>query len=429
MALSEVASIEFRQLRMGSPRTAVTTAAILGPHDNEADVAPGVVRGRYASVSAVRNDHGDTLADGAEAAFQSGARRVFVASFGVDEHTNETVAETSNQGTLENSPILEVTTVMSDGDSMDIVYVEGDPHEMDPAEGVAYVNTKTGKVKTGEDGSGDLIVTYTTADTEALKAKLLMNPFAILTLADMPFSAQSLGIWDHWTNWALTNDKRIAYALESGVDPADVEDLVKEDRRHNVTRVAAHYTGDLNCAFAGMLSSYEVHGTMKEQAAPRGVTYTDTYTFDDFGAAVEPLESTWHDLGVNAVYRDFTGEFNISDDLSAEAAGHYKFQSTYSSEVFLKALLKDAVRAARRVSPTGLPYTNVGLQAIESVIFGVLSQAQADGILDEIGEVTMPDLDEIDGSDKQNRVLPNVGASVRYAGQIHFVSATITTSL
>lgn len=437
----------------GVVRAGANQAALIAPLDSNATVSANVVK-RYRRQSDAENDHGEgsDIATGVGAALEAGLPRVFTVASGENSNSpnTETLDTTSGDndadpatgiGSSESFDPLPLTTVTSatasDGSStqdLTIEYTSQDPNSLTPDTDTIIINTKTGDFELDASGLTNAFssvdITYEWHDWDDALDKLDLNSYEYHTYANHDYDAESFGVFDKLLSHASTENKLVAAALSTGISTTDAETLA--DNTSNGDRcflVAAHFTGDLTSAVTADVARRRVNATTKEQQAPRGITYDDSYTQTDYGGEESPASGTFHNFGVNAIYEDPGGTFRYTNDRAVTGlTDFYRFHSTRRSVRFAENRIEEDLLALRRSSGTSIPFTTAGINAVRTAIRGSLSFLRREGIIAE-GIVETPTIDEISDTDRQNRVLDFVDVAIRLAGQIHFVDLDLEVSV
>lgn len=424
----------------GVVRAGANQLALIAPLDGAATVSANVVK-KYRRASDVAVDHGDgsALHTGAKAALANGLPSVFlvgVTESNAVETSGDSAAVTDSDDAdanpLANLPATLVNSVSVDGTSNTIVYVSGDPLvDTVPADTI-HINMKTGawKVGTATSGSGaGVVIDYDYHDWDSAFNQLDLESIEYYVPAGMTFNEQNFGVYDHFVTHAASSNKLVAGAYDSAVAPADVSDVTNAIRSGRLKLLGAHYSGDLVSAFAGAAANRGVNATSKEQLAPAGVTYTDTYTLSDFGAEETPASGTFHFMGANAVFRDRGGSYRISNDRAATGLTDFeRFHSTRRSVRYVDNNLNEDLLALRRGSGTAIPYTAAGFAAIEASINATLRRMRTQGIISD-GGVNMPSIEDMTSTDRLNRVVNGIEVFITLAGQVHMFAIELNVGV
>lgn len=446
MAATETVLISVRTNQAGGTRRGAGQVALLAPLEGGATVSAGIFS-RYLRPEDAVTDFGagTDLAEAVTAALDAGAPVVYAG--GVPILTGSPFTETFGAGssittgtlTAARMPITSITSVTRDGTVItpNIVYTHGDPTLLTPAANAIAINPYSGAFKLGTATTGassGLVVVYASHDWDSAFASLDLKDYEYHAPAGRPFNAANYGLYRKFMTHANTQNKLVAAAFESGVAPEDVDDLVTAFHTLNGGRLkllAAYYTGDLSAAFMGNEASRPVHGTSKEQPAPDGVVYTDTYLPNEFGTEEVPDAADFHGFGANAVYQDRLGVYRITNDRAATALGDFeRFHSTRRSIRRTVQDVEDSLLAARQGNPLAFPYTDAGLLAIKGNIERTLSALADEGVIDrEFNEVRMVPLSLISDADRLNRVVPGVDVFIRLSGQVHLIKINLNVEV
>lgn len=442
MAGTETVVITTKLGAGGADRQGANQLALLAPLGAGASVAANVVK-KYRRVSDAEADHGvgSQLALGVKAALGSGIPFAF--TVGVAQKAGSPFTETFGAGsavqsgtlTAANLPLTEILSVTRDGTAIpaaSISYTHLDPTTQTVAAGKFLVNPKTGKWKGGDltTGAGaGYVIQYQSHDWTAALAKLDLDKYEVHAPAGFPFNAQNYGVYDALLTHAVEENKIIAAALDSGAKPADVSALVGAVRSGRLYLLAAHSGDDVTSAFAAKVAKTPVNGTLKEQKAPEGVSYTDSYLRADFDDEENPATGSFHQMGVNAVFKDRAGTFRISNDRAATGLTDAERFGSYRRSVRrCEVEVEDRLLEVRRRSTDAIPFTEVGLGIIRNTIASALGFLRDEGIIDT-ALIAMPQLADISDGDRANRVVPGIDVSVRLTGQVHLVKLDLNVDV
>lgn len=109
-------------------------------------------------------------------------------------------------------------------------------------------------------------------------------------------------------------------------------------------------------------------------------------------------------------------------------AGSGRFLDITIGIEWLKSIIQDAVLTLI-ANAEKIPFTNVGISQVVSVINGCLARAESVGLLAPGWSTTAPDAADVDLTNKGNRILPDVKFQATLAGAIHKVVVKGTVSL
>lgn len=416
-------------------RQGANQMALIAPHTpSGSEVDPNVVK-KVRLISQAEEFFGPgLLTDGFTAARASGAPFAFLV--GAEETTGATetfgTASVVSQGTLANIPISAITGVTVDTVAKTVAYTHLDPWTQSVAAGTVLVNTDTGKFKSGTATSGSgagIVFTESYTDWDSAFEVLDLEAYEYHSPAGVTLKAQNIGIINKFLAHADEANKMVAVALDSGVAPADVEALVESIRNARLFIIAAYYTGDLTSAVTAHRASRPVNSTAKEQVAPLGVTYNDSYLRTDYDDEESPASGSFHEFGVNAVYRDRSGNYRITNDrASTNITDALRFHSSKRMVRLAEVNLEDELLAARRASDTRIPMSEAGLAVIRSVIEGVLGELRDQNIID-LGVLSMPSIADISADDRAKRIVDQVEVSIRLTGQVHLVKLALNVEV
>jgi hypothetical protein len=398
---------------------------------------------------------GSKLALGAKAAINSGARPIFEVA--ADDLAGSPFTETFGTGgaittgtlTAANLPLTEITAASRDGSNIlaGVKFTSKDPATVSPAPAAAevFINPKTGAFKLGTATTGagaGFVVTYKSHDWQAAFNVLALEDYEILAPAGFQFTAQNFGIYDKFLTEAEDRFKLVCGGLADGVAVTDVGDATANSifdvadigTKPRLNLLAAFYASgdDLTSAWAGDRVADVANGTSKMQPAPEGVTYDDSYLEDDFGAEESPAAGTWHAAGVNAVIKNEFGAFEVTNDRSRTPYTDFqKFWSTTRNIRAVNVRVEGDLINARRRSSVAIPFTQGGMEIIRGVIENSLSSLLGQGLIapEPAPVVIVPNVEEVDATDRANRVVTGVEYTYRLPGQVHLVKIVANVSI
>lgn len=450
MASTETVVITTKTGVGGSARQGANQLALIAPFDAASTVSANVVKKvRRTSEAETYFGAASALAAGAAAALGSGMPYVYMVQAAAKSGSpfSETKGTAGTGGalttgtlTVANMPITAVTACSRDGTNIlaGVKFSHTDLTAITPGAAEIYINPKTGafKLGTATTGSGaGLIITYTSHDWSKAFDVLDLYNYEVVAVANTPLQASSYGVMDKVLAECaeVQNNKIMAASLPSGSTAADHDALLTAMQSAAVGRLtvlaAKGYTGDLGSAWAAMVAKSRVNATAKEQAAPSGVTYTDSYVRTDYGDEESPAAGTFHYYGVNAVFADKTGAYRVSNDRAVAALSNfYRFKGTRRSQRLCETTIEDDILALRRGSDAAIPYTTGGIDSVKTTILSALGYLRDQGVIDSF-TLNMPVLADITAGDRANRVLSGVEVSVRLAGQIHMVKLDLNVTV
>lgn len=440
MASTETVLITTNENVTGAVRAGANQLSLVAPLEGGATVSANVVK------KVTRSSDADTffgagskLAEGAKAAFDSGAPFVYLV--GADEKTGSPFTDTFGAatvittGTLANIPASSITSVTRDSTPItgaNITFTHLDPTGETVAAGAILFNMKTGafKIGTATTGSGPgLLIVYVVHDWSAAFDALAANSYEVVAPAGYTLTQENYGIYDKVLSLAGTENKIVAGSLDSGTTPDDIDVFATAIRNGRFSVLTAYHTGDLTSSWAAFVAKSRVNATAKEQPAPGGATYTDTYVRADYGDEESPASGTFHFIGINAVFKDNGGTFRVSNDRAMVGLTDFnRFKGTKRSTRFCEVTIEDDLLAVRRASDTAIPFTQGGLAVIRTTLESSIGFLRDRGIIDE-ATLIMPDLADIPTADIANRILSGVEVSVRLAGQVHAIELDLNVSV
>lgn len=339
--------------------------------------------------------------------------------------------------TAANLPLTSITSVTVDGaatQAADIILTGETPSTLTVAAGKIAINPSTGAFKLGTPTSGassGCVIVYVAHDWDPALEQLNKQGFEFLTVPGTPFEGASFGLYKKLVDFAGAERKKVATALPSGAKPA-VRDptghlcpTIKAIRSKDIKYIASKsYDGDLTSAYMAWTAAMAPDGTSKEQDAPLGVTYNDGYAFVEFGGEVTPSTGTWHEIGVNAIYKT-PGDAYIqtNDRAGVNLTDFYRFFGTGRVVRVVSNEMDEDLLALRRSSPTGIPYDDAGLNAVRATMRASLQRQVDRGYLTAF-TVFVPSLASTSAEDRQLRRLPGITYGVVIRGQVHLLELT-----
>lgn len=450
MASTETTVITTKTGASGGARQGANQLALIAPYDALSSISANVVKKvRRVAEAETLFGAGTDLAAGCAAALGSGIPFVYAVQAAAKSGSpfTETLGTAGTGGaittgtlTAANLPITEVTAASRDGADIlaGVKFSHTDLTGITPAAGEVYINPKTGAFKLGTATTGagaGFVVTYESHDWPKAFDALDLYNYEVVAIADTPFQASSYGMYDKVLTecTSVDNNKIMAGALPSGATTTDYDTLVTAMQSAASGRLsllaAKGYTGDLTSAWAAMVAKSAVNATAKEQEAPGGVTYTDSYVRSDYGDEEVPAAGTFHYYGVNAVFADKTGTYRVSNDRSvAGLSSFYRFKGTRRSQRLCETTIEDDILALRRGSDTAIPFTEGGLASIKARIEAALGWLRNKGVIDSYN-LLMPAFADITEEERANRVLSGLEVSVRLSGQIHMVKLDLNVDV
>jgi hypothetical protein len=303
------------------------------------------------------------------------------------------------------------------------------------------INLETGEFKLGTATTGSgagFVVTYASHDWDAAFDVLDLNSYEYAVPAGVTFSAASWGIVNKFISRAqeAEGDKMWCFGLDSGVTPATISPLVAtvsgtQTLGKKGFLLADHYTGgDLTAALGATLAKAPTAATMKLQEAPAVARDgTSTYTFTDYGGELAPASGTFHYMGVNAVYRNRFGDYEMTNDRAVVGlTDQYRFHSTERKVRKARELANNTLEALRRNSSTAADMSDSGIATVKASLDGVGQRLLEDGDIEEWRTV-VPKAADIPEADRAVRFLDNVLFSIRLTAQIQFIDVNLEATL
>lgn len=428
--------------------------AVVAPLDALATVSANVAKRYYRSADA-ETDHGagSLAAVGVATVNANGARPPIAAAAGQRSGSpfTETLGASGGGGAITTGTLnaarmpirkADVSAASRDGTNIlaGVKFTTEDPTTLTPGAAEVYINPKTGAFKLGTATSGagaGFVITYKAYDWEkALDALDAFGEFEMVAIAGLPLTADNYGVYDKVSSWCSSKRKLLVGAMGSAVKPADINATdfkVTALSGDHIYLIAANgYTGDLVSAMAARLAREPANATTKDQAAPlQSVSFTDYYQRADFGNDVSPdATTTFHGLGVNAVYRDRSGTARIS---SARARIGYSDNAKF---IFRRRVvnavakgLDNRLRAFRQSTSTDIPFDANGIAGVRSQIGSELAEYIRRGWIATNPTITIPPLAEIPAGEIGNAVLNDIQVAVRLPGQMHVFEILLDASL
>lgn len=290
-------------------------------------------------------------------------------------------------------PLTSITSATKDSVAIpaaDIVYLESD------AAVTAYVftgsqkmaiNMVTGKIKLSSATSGlgaGLVLVAVKHDWAGAFEILGEEDYEYIAPAGYTYEAKNAGVWSAFLTHAVDDNKMLAAALPSGATVAVHDDFVLVTREGRLSILAVkEYTGDGTSAYVGYRAKWPTNAQIKLQPAPRTLTITKGYTFGEYGGHKSPASGTWHNIGVNAVFKHrgawLISASRASTGLTVKDRFDYLMRIVREVQEDLQATLTSMIQS----DPSGNGMTQGSLDNIFSTLDGRLRGFVANGRLSD----------------------------------------------
>lgn len=443
----------FSSARISKPGTG--GLLVIAPRDAGATVLANDIKS-YRDADVVITDHGANSGLALSAPFaQHNVQKWWMASFGdgdVADAEDRTFGANPgpdvSTGTLPASEtnIYELTTATIDGVAVSRVkYTANDPTTEvmdDTGAGEIWFNPITRAFKTSRASSGagaGIILTYKRMNLTPLFAQALQKPIKTLTFGgNWRHDAQHVAAWRTLVAFAATNDLMVYGAVADASDPTvtTFQNLIATNRSDSIQLIAAKQTfpstEDLGVAYAALYSKTEPNHTLKDQPAPKGITYSTTlpYTRDQYGDDVDPNAGTFHKIGVNAIVpSDDGGTFIISSERATTEysdATDVLFGGTRRTANAANDLVRFEVNRVLTDGKASAKFDKRGMATVKAAFIAGLNAAAVAGYIDpDDSDLTFPDLEDTDEVDRKKRFLDGVKYGMRVINPMQTVDATV----
>lgn len=436
------AAVSFSGGRIGNPGTG--GIAILAERHASAPLGANIVRS-YRSEDAVITDQ-YTGSDLATSAFyaRKNIDRFFMGAWAagtnvaVGDRTfgNATVVNTFTLPSTE-THIHEITSLTIDGVAVTrIKYTARDPNTIvapeldDSGNGEVWFNpiTRVGKTSRSTAGTsaGGIVVNYTRANYTPLFDQVLLKPVEVLTLGgNVRYNAQYSELWKRLVAFAEANGYMVYAATDSGIvspaDPAvtaiaadEVEALAAAIRSSSfqvlvVKQASGTTADDATVAYAALQAKSDVNGTLKDQPAPRGLSFDRDlpYTRAQYGDDVDPVTGTFHQLGFNAVsLSDDGGSFIITSDRAMtdySTATDVLFGGQQRTVNATVALVRAEVNKVITNPKAGAKFDEPGIGIVRKAFEAGMTKAVSNRWILPEYTLSTPTLAETDEADRKKR--------------------------
>lgn len=446
-------STNFSSARISKPGTG--GLLVISPRDGGATVLADVIKS-YRDSDAVVTDHGASSGLALSAPFvQQNVQKWWMASFADDVNAavgsrtfGANPGPAASTGTLPASEtrIYELTTATIDGVAVSrIKYTANDPttETMDnSSNGEIWFNPITRAFKTSRASSGTgagIILTYKRMKSATLFAQILQQPVKVLTFGgNWRFKPQYADVWKALTTFAASNDLMVYGAVDDASDPtnASFQALIATNRSDSIQLIAAKQTfpttEDLGAAYAALNSKTEPNHTLKDQPAPKGITFSTTlpYTRDDYGDDVDPNTGTFHKIGVNAIVpSDDGGTFVISSERATtdySDATNVIFGGTRRTANAANDLVRFEVNKVLTDGKGTAKFDARGMAIVQGAFIAGLTAAASLGYIDPgDSNLAFPSLADTTDVSRKKRALEGVSYSMRVVNPIQTVDAKV----
>lgn len=390
-----------------------------------------------------------TLCNEIIAAMEQGIDYLYGMKVPIEEDETEEVG--TSVTTLSYPPTYLSETLPSIGsDDVVATYESGDDIDS-PSAGEVVINFYTGEAIA--ETTGDL--TYDYVDWDAVQSALENeDEIGIISLAGI-MKAEEL------VSDVSTTD---AYGISDAYDYGDIGNLIDILGGLNSVTVIPKYgmvDGDIDTSHilshTGNVEQYQTRNVMMVAH----LLSVDTYDINGMLAGavarvpkidkimwkrirnIDETDGYWtsgqintlEDSQVNAITQ-ILNQYVFSNGLSGADDTTYKWLDIVRTQYFIESLLRE--KLTKLVKNTNLPYTSDGIATVKGAILDTLAGAVDTGAIvseyvDSNGEVqrgytvSMPKIENISSSDKENRLLDNISITAKLAG--HIQEITINLSL
>ena len=427
----------------------------------------------YDTVSQVASDFGsDSDAQvAAEEVSARGARNWWVIMLESHEHTEvigDSDSSSTDEGQVQNTPMRggeENTEVTVDGDAQDLVFSTASPPDK-PDTGQTAINTDTGEVVTGSSSSGSgsgIEVSYETLSWDEAQPEIESHNFDLAVLADTRADRSYLGEGDEMLSWVSSNDASMVLAYSNG-NTFDTDEEGMDEAHEmgnyltsgNVFPIAHKSNDDVAAGVAGRMATRNPWFTAYMDGGANYSFAMEQYRRSLIGRPSTPgtFEGGDTDGGggpCNVLYREM-GTQILSNSLStAGADSDYQYFDIARTESFIVAEVENALYGLR-LSRESIPFAPIGRTIIEATLRERLNRyvspqgrALSPEEIEQLGadseqafqlgpqrvsthrgnvplsnlDIHVPRYDELDRSDRANRVWTGIQITAQLAGNAH----------
>lgn len=413
---------------------------------------------------------------------EMGARQFWVIMLETEEH-DETLGnsdtESTSEETISNTPLrggVDNITVEVDGDEMDVVPSVGSPPDA-PDTGEVAVNFDTGEVTLSDPTSGDgpgIEVSYETLNWGDATVEMTAGDFDITIVADTRADRSYIGELDELLSWASSNDATVVAAWGNGNNYDSDEDAMEAAHETggyltsgDIFPVAHKSNDDVAAGIAGRLSTKRPwFNPFMDGGADYGFSM-ENYRRALIGSPDEPGTFEGGDSDgagpTNVLYRE-GGVQILSNSLStAGRDSAYQFFDVSRTESFIVSEVKRALRSLR-LNRESIPFAPIGRTLIRAKLrerlnayvapsgrqlspdeISRLTQRSEDDDEDPLltgepprhtsgqradvplsrVEIQVPRYDDLDQTDRANRVWTGIHIEATLAGNVHTFSVDL----
>lgn len=446
-------SSNFSSARIAKPGTG--GLLVISPRDGGATVAADVIKA-YRDSDLVITDHGSASGLALSAPFvQANVQKWWMGAFGDDVNAavgsrtfGANPGPAASTGTLPSSEtnIYELSSATIDGVAVSRVkYTANDPttEVMDNSlNGEIWFNPNTRAFKTSRASSGvgaGIILTYKRAKLSGLYAQALQQPIKTVTFGgNWRHTAQYLALWKSLVAFAAANDLMVYGATADSIVPTDAafQNLIAANRSDSLQLIVAKQsspaTEDLGAAYAALNSKTEPNHTLKDQPAPKGISFSTTlpYTRDEYGDDESPNTGTFHKIGVNAIVpSDDGGTFIISSERATtdySDATNVLFGGTRRTANAANDLVRFEVNKVLTDGKGSAKFDARGMAIVQGAFIAGLTAAASQGYIDPAdSQLTFPALSDTTDLERKKRNLAGVSYSMRVINPLQTVDAKV----
>lgn len=387
--------------------------------------------------------------------------------------------EATDTGEVSNTPMrggAENITVTLDGTEQDLEFSAATPPNK-PDTGVAAVNTDSGQIVTGDSSSGadtGIEVQYETLSFDEARPEIDTGSFDLMVLADTRADLSYLGEADELLSWASSGDVTagMVLAYEDG-GQYETEDAAMDAAHEmgayltsgNVLPIAHQSNDDVASGVAGRLATKQPWFNPFMDGSANYSFAMDQYRRSLIGRPGTPGTFEGGDSNgdgpANVLYSE-SGTQILSNSLStAGADSDYQFFDISRTESFIEQQVSDSLRGLQ-LSRDNIPFAPIGRTLIEATLRERLNKyvspqgralsaeeaANADDPaqafefssqsrrathrgnvpLSEL-DIFVPRYDELDQSDRANRVWSGIRIRAQLAGSAHTFTVELAVTV
>lgn len=390
-------------------------------------------------------------------------------------------AESTDQGEVSNTPMrggVENITVTLDGTEQTLEFTAETPPSK-PDAGNAAINTDTGEVITGDSSSGadsGIVVEYETLSFDAARPEIDAGSFDLMVMADTRADLSYLGEADEIISWASSGEVSagMVLAYENGNEYASDDDAMAAAHEMggyltsgNVLPVAHKSSADVASGIAGRLATKNPWFNPYMDGDANYGFPMDEYRRSLIGRPGTPGTFEGGDDNgdgpTNVLYSEMGTQILSNSLTTAGADSDYQFFDIARTESFIEQEVKRSLRGLQ-LSRDNIPFAPIGRTLIEATLrdrlnkyvspqgralspeevqdadsndpqqafdFGSTqrrSTHRGNVPLSEL-DIHVPRYDDLDSTDRANRVWSGIQIRAQLAGSAHTFSVELAVTV